>query len=851
MSGFPHLELKLKLQNTFVADGRGPKNSEQTQENLKKRNEHADNLDDQREKVDLFWNGYLIERKMKGFPDLPDENIIPVLLTVDQKTFDIESLKGFKIEIVSEEEDGIIIGAAADNFKSLREKIDQFKNEKRGGGGIAKLWSIDTGIRWKTEQILSQELSNKWDKIDDKKIYQVDLSIACYVKMPDKPSRAKGDSDERFDYKMSKWHEKLDIAIQEQENIALKRQTEFESFIEGYNANILSSYVEVKDKFASFSDSFSCRIEINGQGLKDLVLSYQYLFDVSEVEELELLSSNQEFEFEISDLELLPPDDNAPKICIIDSGIQENHKLLESAIEKGSSYNFIEQNTNTGDEVHNGGHGTKVAGAALYPVEIPKKGTLKLPFWIQNAKILNSQNSLPSTFPPPVLMEKIVEKYCKGTKIFNLSVNELSPCKTTHMSVWAAQIDKLSYEKDILFIISTGNINPKVHSISPFIPSLEKYISSGDSYPDYLFKNLSRISNPSQSSFALTVGSVCLNEYEDTDTKSFGKRNELSAFTKTGFGLWGMIKPDVVEYGGDFVREKLGKYPIIKENLKTSPELVKSTLHGGKGSGRDAVGTSFAAPKVASIAAAVQSILPNDSALMFRALVVHSARHPNGIFKKTELNHLRAFGYGIPDVVRATGNDQKRVTLIASNKILLNQAHIYTIEIPSELRRPGDDYEVLIEITLSYYALPRLTRKTTRSYLSKRLEWETSKFNEGFDIFKNRIIKTMAEESEEENTIKGEADRGIPWVIDKRKSWGKVKGVSRNDNTIQKDWALLRSNQLPNELSLAVVGKKGWDKNTDEKIPYAINVSLEFIEADITVYEKIKISNEANVEIET
>ena len=58
------------------------------------------------------------------------------------------------------------------------------------------------------------------------------------------------------------------------------------------------------------------------------------------------------------------------------------------------------------------------------------------------------------------------------------------------------------------------------------------------------------------------------------------------------------------------------------------PELVRSTMHGGPAVDRDEVGTSYAAPKVTKIAARLQSVLPDESSLLYRALIVQSARWP-------------------------------------------------------------------------------------------------------------------------------------------------------------------------------------------------------------------------------
>ena len=43
---------------------------------------------------------------------------------------------------------------------------------------------------------------------------------------------------------------------------------------------------------------------------------------------------------------------------------------------------------------------------------------------------------------------------------------------------------------------------------------------------------------------------------------------------------------------------------------------------------RDEIGTSFAAPKVAHIASRLQRVLPDESCLLYRVLIVQSARWP-------------------------------------------------------------------------------------------------------------------------------------------------------------------------------------------------------------------------------
>jgi hypothetical protein len=57
------------------------------------------------------------------------------------------------------------------------------------------------------------------------------------------------------------------------------------------------------------------------------------------------------------------------------------------------------------------------------------------------------------------------------------------------------------------------------------------------------------------------------------------------------------------------------------------------------------------------------------------------------------------------------------------------------------LRSPGEEYRILVEITLSYKAQPRRTRRHRRKYLSTWLDWECSKQGEDPECFKERVLE--------------------------------------------------------------------------------------------------------------
>ena len=220
-----------------------------------------------------------------------------------------------------------------------------------------------------------------------------------------------------------------------------------------------------------------------------------------------------------------------------------------------------------------------------------------------------------------------------------------------HMTPWAAEIDSQSYNNDVLYIQAAGNVYSDV---------IGAYWQAGYPYPLYLERELCRISDPAQSLQALTVGSVSDSDFETEDIVALGKSGSVSSFSRSGPGIWDVLKPEVVEYGGTHAYNKGSNPPILSTPPEVCPELIRKSPQG-PAFARDAIGTSFAAPKVTYIATQIEKSLPEAPALLYRALIAQSARWPqkaNDLTKEDCVSMLRHIGYGIPDVHRATSNDE-------------------------------------------------------------------------------------------------------------------------------------------------------------------------------------------------
>ncbi|RYE39344.1 MAG: S8 family peptidase, partial [Sphingobacteriales bacterium] len=443
--------------------------------------------------------------------------------------------------------------------------------------------------------------------------------------------------------------------------------------------------------------------------------NYPFVFDVAEAEEIEDISGADSADPQV-EFEILPPDEDAPDIGVIDSGIMEDHRYLRASIRSAFSRSYIDGDNSTADQVRGGGHGTKVAGAVLYPYGVSNlQSPYKLPFFIRNLRVLDGDNALVTKFPA-LLMKQIVDDNGE-CKIFNLSLCSKATFRKKHMSAWAATIDSIIYEKDVLFVISAGNIHKDI---------IRGFINQNSSYPAFLQRPYSRLANPAQSSFALTVGSINHSQFEDANWRSLGGEREVSAFSRIGLGMWGQVKPDVVEFGGGLVVSK-DRINTIRSNEHTCPELIRSTLHGGGAYGKDSVGTSFAAPKVSHIVGHLKKLYPNENINLLRALTVQGARLPNQYFLNPTFESIQHYGYGLPSLERVTANTQHRISFYNTGNIKAEEGNIYSLKVPSELRNQANDYDVLIEVTLAFTAKVRRTRQKTKSYLSTWLDWTTSK----------------------------------------------------------------------------------------------------------------------------
>ena len=655
---FTHLPLPLLFQGKPKLRGGGTV-SAQTKRNIANRIAHGGYMKRRSAELSRFWKERRAERSENALPEI--ETGIPILIEIDPSA-DIDFLRGLGFEIVCEIEEGFIIVATEDvDLSVLNEKADAFiANVTARCNSPAKVYALcEDGDRLK--RVLSKELYAKWATISPDEVYIIDIGVSCCgnIELPKRPKHEDDETDEHYSVREQRWMEKFSAAYMTWDEIKMKREKTIESFVSDYDGEIMQLADGISE-MTDLPDSFSARLKISGKCLLDLVLNFAYIFEVSEAETIVMGEAPENNDSLTENVQIEAPIQSAPIVCVMDSGIQEEHRYLAPAIISDESVSLLANNLNTSDEVAGGGHGTRVTGAVLYPRTIPSDGSYHLPCWIRNMRILDENNCLPEDVYPPKTIAIAVQKYnvesSPPTRIFNHSIGSRRSCEMKHMTSWAAEIDSQSYNNDVLFIQAAGNISTDV---------ISAYWQAGYPYPEYLDRELCRISNPAQSLQAITVGSVSATELETDDFIALGKQMEVSSFSRSGPGIWDVLKPEVVEYGGTHVYNKGSLPPQLTTPPEVCPELIRKSPEG-PAFARDDVGTSFSAPKVTYIASQIEKVLPESPALLYRALIAQSARWPkniNDVSKEECVSTLRHIGYGVPDVERATHNDEYRITL--------------------------------------------------------------------------------------------------------------------------------------------------------------------------------------------
>lgn len=459
---------------------------------------------------------------------------------------------------------------------------------------------------------------------------------------------------------------------------------------------------------------------------------------------------------------IITPEEGIPAVCLLDSGINNGHPLLQIAV-NDEDVHTVDPSWGTADNVRYDGHGTKMAGIALYGdlLEImSSSGPIPITHILESVKILPPSGDNEPHLYGSITAEAIARVEVQAPdrlRSICLPVTSLDARDRGRPSSWSAALDNLSDNNGggRLIFVSAGNVFP-MQRIS-----------------DYPAKNqTSDIEDPGQAWNALTIGAYTekdqLDNTEYPDYSLVAEPGELSPSSTTSL-TWDRInsplKPDIVLEGGNMAADSYGEIDNHVDSLQLLTtnwrphEFLLTTTHQ----------TSAATALAARMGAIILSDYPNFWPETVRGLLVHSAEWTGQLRQQCEPlnsrsaweNLLRFCGYGIPSLNRALYSASNSLTLIAQevlqpfdrdveqSRIVTRDMHLHSIPWPTETLRDLGETPVEMRVTLSYFIEPCPGRRGPAKryrYASHGLRFEVMTALEDRDQFRRRINRIVRDE---------------------------------------------------------------------------------------------------------
>lgn len=524
------------------------------------------------------------------------------------------------------------------------------------------------------------------------------------------------------------------------------------------------------------------------------------------------------------------PPGNAPSIAIVDSGIL-HHPLLDKAIRDEFAIALRNGKITANNPFDEVGHGTQVAGIALYGdirACIQTK-SFKPEFHIISAKVMyrdeEGEPSYEKKELPEHQFQNTINKLVKDhpdCRIVNISFGDTARRMFVGRRQFniAALVDDLARRHKLIFVVAAGNNRT--------------HIRQSDKYPTYFLEESDRLKiiDPATSALALTVGALSKRfTHENGDIRV---TNWPSPLTRIGPGLRDMIKPELVEDGGGGFGEETD-ITTLNPNWR---EGRLFTLNRG---------TSLSAPKVANHLAHLVKQYKDYSPNMIKALLISSAEIPEerpeplsnydiyGTAKEAK-NIFNVYGHGKPVLQKALYSENNRILLIRENTIELNTVTLYEVNLPNEFVNEQGDRK--ITVTLVY---DPVTAKTRTNYIGTTMETH---------LFKNCTVQEV-QSAYRQTKVEDEGEDVVPEKI-KNNEIKLSPGINlRKKSVHQKASAIFKRTpriDVSKPLVLAVVCQdKGWDEEVKNQ-DYAIIVTVEHSLAT-NLYTLVKARNRGRARV--
>jgi hypothetical protein len=548
---------------------------------------------------------------------------------------------------------------------------------------------------------------------------------------------------------------------------------------------------------------------------------------------------------------LTPPADANVAVCILDSGVTQAHPLLSPALDIADLHTINPAWGTTDSATQWRGHGTAMAGTALYGDLVPALtggGAIVLTHRLESVKILppngvgNNEPDLYGAITAEAIARAEIQAPNRRRAIVLAVTSESS--MRGRPSSWSSTIDQLCFDPDNrrLLIVSAGNIRVDL------MPA------------DHLIRNdVESVEDPAHAWNALAVGAftekVDLIDPTLAGWTAIAPAGELSPRSRTSV-TWERqwpVKPDVVLEGGNLASNGvLPGDPVDDLQLLTTHNRPNDRVFNTIGD------TSAATALVARLAGSILATRPRLWPETVRGLIVHSAEWTDAMrvringcngTKRNIHALVRRYGYGVPDLGRALMSAQNDLTLMVedtltpfnkegSASVKTRDMKVHQLPWPNDVLVQLGDAHVELRVTLSYFIEPNPgERGWTRRhrYASHGLRFAVKKATESLDDFRARV--NDAARDEEEGEAVGGGAGGDEWLLGPK---------YRDQGSLHSDFWSGTAADLAQRDAIGVFPVGGWWKEKpylekwDTKARYSLIVTIKAPGVEVDIYTPVE-----------
>jgi len=553
---------------------------------------------------------------------------------------------------------------------------------------------------------------------------------------------------------------------------------------------------------------------------------------------------------------------NVPYACILDTGVNREHPLLNQAIDAAD----VHTNNPAWGTQDDQGHGSEMAGLTIFGdlIEpLASRMPLTINHRLESVKILHSNHSNEGEPYGDLTIEAVGRPEITAPnrrRVFSMAVTTKDYRDRGRPSAWSAVLDGLACDywgeglTPRLIVVSGGNVADP---------------NAWRGYPDS--NTTDGIHDPGQSWNALTVGAYTDKQtITEPGTEAFmpiAPKGGLSPFSTTSVTwqkrIW-PYKPDVVFEGGNAAQDAafattMASLNLLTTNHKPFEKLLTTTN-----------ATSAATALCTRMSAQIMVQYPNLWPETIRALIVHSAEWTSQMRsqflssnprKEDYANLIRHVGFGVPNLECALWSLSNSLTMVIQDSLqpfqkehgkepTAKDMHLHRLPWPTEALQELGSTEVEMRATLSYFIEPKpgITERGVKGkyrYESYGLRFEIKRPAENERDFRMRI-NGRARDEEEGNYSGGGSDP----------NW-RVGPTLRNLGSLHSDLWTGTAAELAERGILAIYPALGWWKTAkklgkyNKKARYAFIVSIKAPKTNVDLYNIIAQKIKTRTVIET